>query len=133
MKPDKKKLIKSYPFFDMFKVTYDNIGDGNPFTINIAFSKKGKYIGELSTAQFLVKKGIEHFETPSESSNVCSIGYLPKEKAWAGWSHRAISTFKIGDKVIKGDCGYTKEKGEWKAKNMDDVKQMATDFAEGVS
>ncbi len=133
MKPDKKKIIKKYEFFDMWRVTYDNMGDGNPFTMDVAFSKEGNFIGELNEAKFFVEKGIEHFELRKEDSNVCSIGYMPKEKKWAGWSHRAIATFKIGDKCKKGDCGFTKEKGEWKAKNMDDVKQMAWDFAQGVS
>ncbi len=133
MKPDKKKLIKSYPFFDMYRVTYDNMGDGNPFTMDIAFSKEGNYIGEQSTAEFLVEKGIERFELRKDDSNVCSIGYMPKEKAWCGWSHRAFATFKIGDKCGKDQCGYTREKGQWTAKNMSDVKQMAWDFADGVS
>lgn len=133
MKPDKKKVIKKYEFFDMWRVTYDNIGDGNPFTMDAAFSKEGIYIGEQSTAEFLVKKGIEHFEKRKDDSTVCSIGYIPKEKAWFGWSHRALASFKIGDKCTKGDCGYTREKGQWTAKNMNDVKQMAWDFAEGVS
>lgn len=133
MEPDKKKLIKTYPFFNMYRITYDNMGDGNPFTMDAAFSKDGGYIGEQVTAEFLVKKGIELFEKRKEDLNVCSIGYIPKEKKWAGWSHRAIATFKIGDKCVKGDCGFSREKGEWKAKNMADVKQMAQDFAEGVS
>lgn len=133
MKPDKKKVIKKYEFFDMCRVTYNDMGDGNPFTMDVAFSKEGEYIGKLNEAKFFVKKGIEHFESRKDSSTVCSIGYIPKEKAWAGWSHRAFATFRIGDKCTKDDCGYTKEKGEWKAKNMTDVKQMAWDFAEGVS
>ncbi len=133
MKPDKKKLIKSYPFFDMYRITYNDMGDGNPFTMDAALSKEGIYIGEQSTAEFLVGKGIEHFEKRKDDSTVCSIGYIPKEKKWAGWSHRAIATFKIGDKVKKGDCGYTREKGQWTAKNMEDVKEMAWDFAQGVS
>lgn len=136
MEMGKRKLIKQYDFFDMYRVIYDydNIGDGQThLTMDIAFSKEGEYIGEQSTAKFLVERGIEHFEKRKEDSSVCSIGYIPKEKAWAGWSHRAIATFKIGDKCGIGDCGYTKEKGTWKAKNMDDVKQMAWDFAQGVS
>ena len=133
---EKKKTIKKYEFFDMVKVTYQEghgMGDGSEFSMDAAYSKEGIYIGDQDTAKFLVEKGVELFEKRKEDSNVCSIGYIPKDKSWAGWSHRAIATFKVGDKCVKGDCGYTKEKGQWTAKNMDDVKQMAWDFAAGVS
>lgn len=33
----------------------------------------------------------------------------------------------------EGDCGFTPSKGAWTAKTMEDAKQMAADFAEGVS
>ena len=61
------------------------------------------------------------------------VGYSPKESKWYGWSHRAIYGFKIGSTCKEGDCHYTPEKGEWTAKTMDDAKQMAIDFNEGVS
>ena len=60
-----------------------------------------------------------------------SIGFSEKEQKWYGWSHRAIYGFGVGSKVKKGDCGY---KGKtWTAKTLDDAKQMAKDFADGVS
>ena len=133
---ESRKIMKKYEFYDMVKITYHeghSIGCGDEFSMEIAYSKNGGYIGEQATAEFLVKKGIQLFEYRKEDSKICSIGYMPKEKQWAGWSHRAIATFKVGDKCVKGDCGYTKEKGQWTAKTMDDVKQMAWDFADGVS
>ena len=133
---EKRKTIRKYEFYDMIRITYEqghNIGNGDEFTMDIAYSKDGDYIGEQDTAKYLVEKGVERFEKRKDTSNVCSIGYIPKNKSWAGWSHRAIATFKVGDKCVKGDCGFTKQRGEWTAKNMDDVKQMAWDFADGVS
>ena len=130
-----KKKIKGYDFYDLYRVTYHrghNIANGEPFTYETTYSKQGDYIGELDKAQFLTNKGIELFETLGKS-DVCSIGFIPKENAWAGWSHRGICTFKIGDKVKKGDCAYTKERGAWQAKNITDAKQMAMDYAEAVS
>ncbi len=133
---ERRKTIKKYEFYDMIRITYEqghDIGGGDEFSMDVAYSKDGGYIGEQATAQFLVEKGIERFEKRKADSNVCSIGYIPKNKSWAGWSHRAIATFKVGDKCVKGDCAFTKQRGEWTAKNMDDVKQMAWDFADGVS
>lgn len=61
------------------------------------------------------------------------VGFSPTEKKWWGWSHRAAYGFGIGDKTKKGDAGYIPSKGAWTAKTLNDAKQMAKDFAEGVS
>lgn len=76
------------------------------------------------TMKFFAKHGISKVYKDS-------IGFSEKEQKWYGWSHRAIYGFGIGSKVKKGDCGY---KGKaWTAKTLDDAKQMAKDFADGVS
>lgn len=62
-----------------------------------------------------------------------SIGYNENTDTWYGWSHRAIYGFKVGSEVKEGDCGFNTKKGAWKAKTIEDAKQMATDFAKSVS
>lgn len=61
------------------------------------------------------------------------VGFSPTNNKWYGWSHRAIYGFSVGSTCKKGDCHYTPEKGEWVAQTMEDAKQMAIDFNEGVS
>ena len=61
------------------------------------------------------------------------VGFSPTEKKYWGWSHRGACGFGIGDKMEKNNAGYIPSKGEYTAKTMDDAKQMAMDFAEGVS
>jgi hypothetical protein len=72
-----------------------------------------------------------------QQTSVCCIGFSSKDGKWYGWSHRAIFGFKIGSTCKKGDCHYTPKssggKGAWKAKTIADARQMAIDFAEGVS
>lgn len=67
----------------------------------------GVYIGDPVWAFRLVKRyGISDFQTASDDSNVCSIGFSRAQNKWYGWSHRAIFGFGPGDVVKKGDCAY---------------------------
>jgi len=34
-----------------------------------------------------------------------SIGFNEKEQKWYGWSHRAVASFGIGDKIFEEDFG----------------------------
>lgn len=61
------------------------------------------------------------------------VGFSPTENKWYGWSHRAIYGFEIGSTCNKGDAHWTPERKSWTAKTMNDAKQMAIDFNEGVS
>lgn len=72
------------------------------------------------------------------------IGYSPSKKCWAGWSHRAIHYFEVGDKLFdeKWTGGHTeseldkipfKKRGDKTIKNMNDAKQAARNFALYVS
>jgi hypothetical protein len=135
----------------------------------------------------------------TEESYSCCIGFSEREQKWAGWSHRGVARFGIGDTVKRGDCAYqptdpndfledmrrfwddserhertwaehaehnglqgvmvrwkyndsapnkdlhgttdksfapypaTWGRGEWTAQTLDDAKQMAIDYSEGVS
>ncbi len=107
------------------------------FQMLSAYTPRGEYIGNWKTAHLLcVKRGIQP-ELRTPDSNVCSIGFSIKDGKWYGWSHRAIFGFKIGSMCKKGDYHYIPKrhhgKGAWTAKTIADARQMACDFAEGVS
>jgi hypothetical protein len=108
--------------------------DCEDFTMTHAETPTGDYIGDSRTAYRLCKKRGIKPEKITPSSNVCSIGWCEKKKLWFGWSHRAIFGFGVGSSVKEGDCGYDEHgRGEWTARDSDDAKQMACDFAESVS
>ncbi len=90
-------------------------------SLNEACKKRGK--------DFWEKHGIKKQKIPG--NKVDSIGFSEEEQKWYGWSHRAIYGFGVGSKVKKGDCAYNGK--EWTAKNLDDAKKMAIDFAKAVA
>lgn len=152
---------------------------------------KAKQIRDL-----ILEKESKFEKLKSELTQVNNnIGFHEPTQKWYGWSHRAYYGFGVGDKVEKGDSGYTSNnkkdfedetiefhmypknhykdikitnrtkdsfdleftytdkvpnkdlrgktetihtkyklgKGEWTAKDLDDAKEMATDFAKSVS
>ena len=81
-----------------------------------------------------LEKSVKYLADKEITDNLThGVGFSPKDNKWYGWSHRAIYGFEVGSKCKKGDCHYTEDKGEWTAKTMEDAKQMAVDFNEGVS
>jgi hypothetical protein len=109
----------------------------------------GGYIGTPEDTYHLFGLGISEIQKSHPDDNVCSIGFLEREQKWAGWSHRALCKFGIGDIVKEGDCcatsGWTDEYlGEhpeddislpigFEAKTLEDAKTMAKAFAKSVS
>jgi hypothetical protein len=90
-------------------------------------------VGMEDHIDFIRERGItQHLQGSDDTSTVACVGYAPETEKWYGWSHRAIYGFKIGSTCHKGDCHHVPNKGEWTAKTLDDAKQMAIDFAEGV-
>jgi len=103
----------------------------------MAYAPSGGWIGTPEEARLLCfERGIRP-EKSDPKHCVCSIGWSHKDGKWYGWSHRAIFGFKIGSTCKKGDCHYVPKnrggRGEWKAETVADARQMAIDFAEGVS
>jgi len=128
-----KTEVKSEKDEGSYIVRDEVVDDGHETKMKSAYSKKdGSYIGDPETAKMLDEKGIAP-EKSAKDHNVASIGFSSKDGKWYGWSHRAIYGFKVGSKCEKGDCGYKPKKGEWTAKTSKDAKQMAIDFADGVS
>ena len=123
--------------------------DFDGFTMKVAVTPGGDYIGDTKFAYRLCKiRGIIP-QKARPSHNVCSIGYCPRDNKWYGWSHRAIFGFGIGDVVKEGDCAassgwtdeYLAEHPEentalpvgFTAHTLEDAKRMAMAFAESVS
>lgn len=66
----------------------------------------GHWIGNKRTASFLCRKrGLRQIQKANLDHCVASIGFDPKRKKWAGWSHRAICSFGIGDRIFEEDYG----------------------------
>ncbi len=65
------------------------------------------------------------------------IGLDEEKGIWYGWSHRAVTGFKIGDKIFDENFGDDKTKftehGAKDIKTLEDAKQAAKNFAESVS
>jgi hypothetical protein len=100
-----------------------SIGGANPQLIRGFYTLNGKYIGDEKTFNRLWNEfGIRQFDTAAVVDTVCSIGFSPDENAWYGWSHRAISKFKVG----------THYRGR-QAQTLTEAKVMAREFAEDVS
>lgn len=100
---------------------------------------------ETSQDAMRARFGIQTFDFPTPSSGIRHIGYAPKTQTWYGWSHRAVTGFKVGSTVKPGDViaqgtaanlrpdapgpfpvGFT-------AKTLDDARRMAAQFAIEVS
>ena len=65
-----------------------------------AYTLNGDWIGDSKLAyRLIVKWGIMP-ELANPSHNICSIGFCKRDGTWAGWSHRAIQRFGIGDKLF---------------------------------
>lgn len=91
-------------------------------------------------AEVLARKyGITHREKRTPTSQVCSIGYSERRKKWAGWSHRAIGLFGVGDGFFPehepGNINWSpsKEKDRPRIKSMEQAKQSAKNFAAWVA
>jgi len=87
-------------------------------------SKDGDYAGDASDMRkFFDKHGIAP-ELREEDANVCTIGWSEKKQKWFGWSHRATSSYGIGDKSFDG---------RHEIQTLEQAKVSASAFAEDVS
>jgi hypothetical protein len=112
------------------------IGKNDAITMKSAYTPEGYYIGDSKRAyRLIVKRGIKPELAPS--CTVCSIGFCEREQRWAGWSHRAICSFGIGDKIFEACYGddHTPfiQHGKVTIETLDQAKQAAINFAEYVS
>jgi hypothetical protein len=105
----------------------------HPFTMKIAYTAKGEYIGDSRRAHRLYTKWGIVPELASKEHKVCSIGFSKKKQQWYGWSHRAICAFGVGDRIFElryGDenAPFIKH-GKKTIKNMKDAKLATKRFS----
>lgn len=114
---------------------------GRFMVMRIAYTPKGDYIGDPRFARRLFGRGIRLVEKADPSDNVCSIGLNPKTGRWSGWSHRAICSFGIGNRIFQS--GWKKARKDGKTpfvkhgdrviKTLAHAKLAAKRFAKYVS
>lgn len=128
--PDKGYIIQS--------MSMKGVNDRINYNKYVTYPEK-YYIGDEKNAKFLLdKRGLTKLQPAyPEKYNVCNIGFNEKENKWVGWSHRAICSFGIGDKIFEenfgdGNTPFVKH-GKDTIKNLDDAKIAAKNFAEYVS
>lgn len=111
-------------------------GSGNLEMVS-CYNPNGDYIGDVRDAEYLVTKMGILPELSTPNHGVCSVGYCPKKEKWAGWSHRALCFFGIGDKVFEEDFGDDQtlfvEHGSVTIKNMAQAREAAVNFARFVN
>lgn len=111
---------------------------GSPdFEMKSAYTPDGTYIGDPRIAYFLCKKKGIKPELRTLDSRVCSIGFCEREQKWAGWSHRCIAFFGIGDKIFEPDYGDDDTPfiihGHITIETLKQARQSASNFAEYIS
>jgi len=142
------------PFMDLgwwLKRARFRIGEEDGWTkIVYVTNAEGEMIGNVEDARVIAAYGIDEPELAQPDHSTCSIGYSRINKAWYGWSHRAVSSFKIGHVARDGfgECesgwvdGVDPRTGEpdripvavgFKAETDADCKRMAMAFAASVS
>lgn len=134
------KILKEIPH-DNYLERIENwqlAGQNDPPTkMRNAYNHQGQYIGDLDTAKVLCEKFGIIPEVIDPEHQVCSIGYSPKYNKWYGWSHRAITGFKIGDKIFETNFGDDNtpfiNHGTKTIKSMKDARLAAARFAKSVS
>lgn len=103
-----KRFIAQYThpeFIERHEIWDDKLAGFEPINMKSAYSKiDGGYIGDLKFAKYLTEEvGVSQIQKANPDHNVCSIGYVEDYKGksgWAGWSHRALCIFGIGDKLF---------------------------------
>ncbi len=96
------KKNKTYGYMDIIKtncyIKDDNDIHGPCWYANIS-DKYIIHVGLEDHLKYLVRFNITHDLDHG-------TGFDPKNNKYWGWSHRAIASFKVGDKVKKGDVIY---------------------------
>ncbi len=80
-----------------------------------------------------INVGILKPEKVNPKDRYPTIGFDTQSNEWYAWNHQAYNAYHIGSKVPVGSCAYTKERGVWEAKTLEDAKQMAIDFARNLA
>jgi hypothetical protein len=80
-------------------------GYGGGKKVTSAYNLNGSYIGNEEVAELLCGKFEIEPRLSHPSHVVCTIGYIPRWKRWAGWNSKSICSFGIGDMLFEKDFG----------------------------
>lgn len=134
-----KKVIRQWPLWAGYicsEERWTHFSDPRPVTITAVYNSRGQYVGDPKFARYLISQGIVA-ELKSPEYSVCSVGFCAREKKWAGWSHRALCLFGVGDRIFEEDYGDDRtlftEHGSQVIKDLADARQAACAFADYVS
>ena len=106
------------------------------FEVETVVNARGEYVGDPEFGRYLIREGIEA-ELIDPQHTVCSVGFCSTDNKWAGWSHRALAKFGIGDRVFEEAYGddntlFTQH-GSVVIENLAQARQAACNFAAYVS
>jgi hypothetical protein len=100
------------------------------------YNSNGDWIGPYDDTKTIREAGLL-CEKSEPTHCVCSIGFNPQTGTWHGWSHRAMTGYKIGDVITPKDSGWEyqpdKTINSWKIENLEQARKAATYFAKSVS
>jgi hypothetical protein len=135
--------INNHPEMEIRKDYFNDRGEGllkeeatdDDMFMYSVYNNDDKYIGNIRDAYFLTS--YTHLQTAEPDHSVVSIGYLPKEQKWCGWSHRAKCCFGLGDRIFDpaygDDTTLYVSHGDKEIRSLDDMKQAAINFAKYAS
>jgi len=121
--------------FEIRKTRYD-MPECPSVELDEGFTPSGDYLGDVESAEYLYEQGIAP-EKASPDHCVCSIGFCAAQQKWAGWSHRAMAYFGLGDRLYEPDYGGDDtpfvERGSRVITTLGEARQAAVAFAASVS
>lgn len=132
------KTLRRWPISTWIEARQEiwTLDGADPTPIICAYTKSGEYVGDLSFAKYLAGRCI-HPERNKPEHSVCSIGYSRPDKAWYGWSHRAMVGFHLGDRIFdeaygNDDTLFTQH-GSVVIETLEQARESACRFAEYIS
>ena len=160
MKHKPIRTIRQFKHFDLVEEEWRLAGT-DPTVMEVYRTKDGAFIEcrhrgkRPNLIKHIARLGI-WAEPGTQGSDICTIGKSDVDGRWYGWSHRAIQSFGLGDKIFEERFNSSKmcrsckkgeacegrpcpssipfrEHGRRTVKTDADAKQAATNFANYIS
>lgn len=109
---------------------------GDTLDLDRCYGPDGSYVGDHQFGNALGQQGIIPESAPGGTTS--AIGFCESKNKWAGWSHRALVMFGIGDMLfdanhIPNDKTPFVKCGKVKITSLDQARQAAINFADYIS